>query len=259
MTLVSRYDPYEATALARAGLSLELMANAHPPVEYLIGSLEFAGQRFAVSPATLIPRIESEQLVGMVLETIKSKFAHWQQLSILDLGCGSGALGLSVGLQAPSRPKLQFTLADVSPAALQVARHNHRRLWPSHSPHQVRFRRSWLWRQLRFGAPYQIVIANLPYIPTPRLAHLDASVVQHEPTLALDGGPDGLSLIRQFVQQAHHFTSQETLLFLEVDDSHRQPVLQQLAAPHWQVTTLQDFQGKNRFAILSRDRSGGAS
>jgi release factor glutamine methyltransferase len=251
------FTPYERTHLARHGISEQLLTDSGTiPVEYVTGHVDFAGLTFAVTPEVLIPRVESEELVVMASEWAQELAQQLQTpVTIADVGTGSGALGLSIWHDLTQK-KVPHTvwLSDVSPAALAVAIENQRRLQQVVAlaeglhPQPVTFLESDLLTAYPPTWKADVIVANLPYIPESRLRHLPESVRTHEPLQALNGGHDGLRLISQLLDQAHHRLHAHGTLFLEVDDTHTQRALSQLH-PGWDLTLLMDQSGRNRFAM----------
>ncbi len=154
------------------------------PIAYIVGRRAFRQIDVTVDPSVLIPRPETELLVEVGLGLPPGA-------RVLDLATGSGAVALAL---ADERPDLQITGSDISAAALAVARANAERLGLS---------ASWRLADLLSGlaGPWDAILANLPYIPTAVLPGLEPEVARHEPRLALDGGEDGLALIRRLVDQ----------------------------------------------------------
>jgi len=157
------------------------------PLEYVLGHTTFAGHRIEVSPAVLIPRPETEILLEEVMKLIDPA-----GLPVLDVGTGSGILPLAL---AKKFPGLEIVAVDISPAALAQARKN-----LAEVPN-VRLIESDLLSDPSLPARFQIIVANLPYIPSGDIPRLMREV-QHEPKLALDGGPDGLDLVRRLITES---------------------------------------------------------
>jgi release factor glutamine methyltransferase len=157
------------------------------PLEYVLGHTTFAGHRIEVSPDVLIPRPETEILLDEV-----GKLIDPAGLPVLEVGTGSGILALAL---AKKFPALEIIAVDLSPAALAVARRNLAGV--SH----VRLVESDLLADSSLPERFQLIVANLPYIPAGDLPSLMREV-RHEPKLALDGGPDGLDVVRRLVQQS---------------------------------------------------------
>lgn len=157
---------------------------AREPFAYITGHREFFGIEFAVGPDTLIPRPETELLVELALEELRTA----PGATVADIGTGSGAVAVSVSVHAPQATVIGV---DVSPGALRVATGNAAR----HRAN-VHFVRADLTRAIR---ACDIIVANLPYIPTDAIAGLEPEVRDWEPRLALDGGRDGLDLVRGLI------------------------------------------------------------
>jgi len=156
---------------------------AGEPAHHLTGSCEFWVRDFAVSPAVLVPRPETELLVEVALELPVSRTAR-----VLDVGTGSGCIAVTL---AAERPRWRVTAVDRSEAALAVARRN-----ADDNGVEIDVRLG----NLTAGVepPWDLVVANLPYIPTADLEGLPMEVA-HDPVSALDGGADGLDLVRRLV------------------------------------------------------------
>lgn len=156
---------------------------AGEPAEHLTGECRFWGREFVVSPAVLVPRPETELAIQVALELPLSPTAR-----VLDLGTGSGCIAVSL---AAERPKWRVSAVDVSPEALAVARTNATRQHVEIDFHEADLTST-------MDPPWDLVVANLPYIPTGDLEALPREV-RHDPPSALDGGPDGLDLVRRLL------------------------------------------------------------
>lgn len=156
---------------------------AGEPAHHLTGECEFWGRSFRVSPAVLVPRPETELLVQVALGLPLNP-----QAKVLDVGTGSGCIAVTL---AAERPRWRVEAVDRSTEALEIARANAER----HNV-EVVFHEGDLTTSM--APPWDLVVANLPYIPTGDLAHLPVEV-GHDPVTALDGGPDGLDLVRRLV------------------------------------------------------------
>ena len=174
------------------------------PLPYLTGRQEFFGLEFTVSPQVLIPRPETELLVEHALNYLR---AHPTCRLAADVGTGSGCIAVTL---AHHIPDLSLLAVDRSAAALHIARQNAQH-W------QVSERIHWLQSNLlsAVSARLDLLCANLPYIPTHKLAGL--RVAQHEPVLALDGGADGLDLIHTLLTQAARCLAPAGLILLEIE------------------------------------------
>jgi release factor glutamine methyltransferase len=171
------------------------------PIAYLTGVREFWSLEFNVSPATLIPRPETELLVEKALAHIPQD-AEW---TIADLGTGGGAIALAL---AKERPRCRIIATDISPAALEVARSNAAKFNLTH----VEFREG-SWFEPLTDTKLDMIVSNPPYVRT-NDPHLEQGDVRFEPELALAAGPEGLDAIRQIAFSAReHLNPAAWLLF----------------------------------------------
>lgn len=172
------------------------------PIAYLLGEREFYGLSFKVTPATLIPRPETELLVELALQRIPGR----DGCRVLDLGTGSGAIALSI---AHARPDAEIVAVDVSNAALEVAQFNAQRLRPDN----VRWLHSDWFSALR-GERFDIIVSNPPYVAIGD-THLTFGDVRFEPRAALASGVDGLEDIRRIVARSRDHLNSNGWLLLE--------------------------------------------
>lgn len=204
------------------------------PVAYLMGYREFYGHRFAVGPGALVPRPESEFLVDAALEHLTDGDL------VVDIGTGSGCIGLSIAAERPDNPVL---LSDISEGALTTARRNAEAL---SLPNITVKKADLLPDEGVFSSRQTIVVANLPYVSD--AAYGVNPDLRHEPALALQGGPDGLDVIRRLFTQLKHRNFQPKALLLEIDPAQVAAVTE-LA---WgEVMFLRDLSGKKRVAVLT--------
>lgn len=169
------------------------------PVAYLTGHREFFGRDFAVSPAVLIPRPETELLVEIALGRLPDAGR------ILDLGTGSGCVAVTLALESP---RSEVSAVDISDAALDMARGNAEQLGA-----RIRFLRS-DWFSSVAGERFDIIVTNPPYVAATD-AHLDAGDLRYEPAAALASGLDGLEAIRRIIIAAPEFLAPGGQLWLE--------------------------------------------
>ena len=256
---------YEKNHLLRAGISpTEIDRYGEMPVEYITGKVEFLGKEFSVSPAVLIPRVETEELVELIWQDLSNRADQVNQadlakqshqlepLQLIEIGTGSGVIGLSLAsLLEQQQLAFQLTLTDLSHSALEVAKLNFQNLFDNQLNHgQLSFKQTDLLAEIDRVNNFDYIIANLPYVPTTRLNQLDSSVKDFEPLKALDGGETGLRLITQLLHLAKHYLKKTGKIYLEVDDTHTQSVLEQIS-PDFEIKVKLDQFGKNRFAIAT--------
>jgi release factor glutamine methyltransferase len=206
----------------------------HVPLAYLLNEWDFLDMTLTVTPDVLIPRPETEELFQWVAGE------HRVEGALADVGTGAGGLALAAARQWP---RVRVTAIDLSAAALAVARWNARR-------HGVEERIEFRQADLLEGVNVRslgVVVANLPYVATGDLSDLAPDVLK-EPRRALDGGPDGLSVIRRLIPQAYGALEQGGRLFLEVGQGQAMAVGQAVTqAGFSDVSIVRDFAGIDRF------------
>lgn len=187
------------------------------PVQYITGEQEFMGIPFLVNENVLIPRQDTETLVEEALSEIEKETGSGRTprggYQILDLCCGSGAIGVSLG-KLLNHAKV--TATDISKKALEVAEQNAKNAGVGK---KIKFVESNLFATLRKGirgSKYHLIISNPPYIESEVIPTLQREVREHEPMIALDGGPDGLNFYRRIVEEAPDYLKKGGLLMLEI-------------------------------------------
>jgi release factor glutamine methyltransferase len=179
----------------------------HQPVWQIVGKVEFWNMEFFVDNNVLVPRPETEFLVEGVLEIIKKKFSEQDKLKIVDIGTGSGPIAISIKKELPLA---QVFASDISAAALKVAQSN-----ANHNNAEVAFKEGPLFVPWK-GQKFDVICANLPYIPTEEMASLSMDVHHYEPRIALEGGPGGLVIYKEFLKMAPSFINKGGFLACEI-------------------------------------------
>lgn len=204
------------------------------PVQYLLGKAAFFGHEFSVDPAVLIPRPETEELVEWIL----ADFPQNEPLKAVDVGTGSGAIGISLKL---ARPSWQLTLTDLSGAALQIAQKNAQQLLAE----VVTIEGDLLQPLL---GKYDLIISNPPYIAENERPLMDRSVLEHEPAMALFAAENGLKIYRRLAKQLAAKLTDNGRLYVEIGFQQAVAVKkifhQQL--PTAKITVKKDITGKDR-------------
>jgi release factor glutamine methyltransferase len=177
------------------------------PLQHLLGNVQFLDLEIVCDHRALIPRPETECLVDQILK----RYQALPPKRVLDLCCGSGCIGLTV---AKHWPDCEVILTDVSEDALDLARYNCERL----ALHQVKIIRSDLFETI--VGRFDLMISNPPYIPSAEILELSREV-KNDPHLALDGGDDGLDIVRKISQQVESYLDEGGSLIMEVGhDQH---------------------------------------
>ena len=209
------------------------------PLPYVLGEWDFYQLTFKVSPDVLIPRPETEGLVERALDWLKKNPGR---RDCLEIGTGSGCIAIAL---ANNLPDLRITASDISENALELARRN---ACFYEVEDQILFHKSDLLEGIEDN--FDLVIANLPYIPTEKLLNL--KVFQSEPRLALDGGPDGLSLITTSLEGVRALLKPRAVLLLELDEDHGQKACEIALNffPRAEIQVEQDLSGLDRYLII---------
>jgi release factor glutamine methyltransferase len=214
------------------------------PLAYILGHWEFYGINLLVTPAVLIPRPETETLVEHAL-FLALMGIETPQLAIADAGTGSGAIAISMAIHLPAA---RIHALDASDGALDVASYNVR----AHNvADRVKLGKGDLLEPLT--DPVDLIVANLPYIPSKRIATLQPEI-QWEPREALDGGPDGLDPIRRLLSQAPGKLKDQGIILLELDPE-QVPVVEELVQrclPEATTSVEQDLARLDRILVINR-------
>ncbi|WP_069166310.1 putative protein N(5)-glutamine methyltransferase [Nocardia altamirensis] len=213
-------------AAAEHGADLEALVTqrvAGTPLEYLLGWAEFHGIRVTVAPGVFVPR---QRTVFLVDEAAALARANTRHSVVVDMCCGSGALGLALAtvLAAEDRP-VTLAAADIDPAAVDCARRN---LTTLGAPVYEGDLFDPLPEELR--GCIDILLANTPYVPSAMIAHLPPEARDHEPHSALDGGPDGLDVFRRVVTGASSWLAPGGHLLVEASEHQAEQALAELRA-----------------------------
>lgn len=219
---------------------------AGEPLPYILGHWEFFGMDFDITPDVLIPRPETEL---MVEKAIKWLSALAERRTVADIGTGSGIIAASIAMHVPSA---RILATDISRAALKVAKHNAEKF---HAHHRIDFLQCDLLPQHIDSLPtdyhFDLICANLPYIPTETMRSLP--IYGREPTLALDGGEDGLDLYRRLLDVAPEWLSPHGIILLEIEATQGIKALN-LAADSFSEASIslhQDLAGRDRLLEIS--------
>lgn len=206
------------------------------PLAYIVGWQDFRGLRLKVDKRVLVPRPETEELAGLGAEFLKTRKG---ELSALDYGAGSGAIGLWLASEFPG---LKVTCAEKSARAIKCAEANARDLGLAA---RVKFVRASTLAPVK--GPFDLIVSNPPYIPTGVIPGLAPEVLS-EPKMALDGGADGLDVAGMLLRLAPHRLKKGGAMILEVGEAQAKVLLARMPAAVWKEKKLySDLSGIERF------------
>ncbi len=228
---------------------------ANEPMAYILGHKEFYGLSFKTDNRALIPRWESECLVQAAVDWLKTQD---KPCVVAEIGTGCGAIVIAL---AHTLPEHTYTATELSKEALALAQANANLLLkqsPLSHLDPITFLQGDLGQPLltkEYVGKVDLLVANLPYIPTDLLVSLDPTITYYEPRLALEGGATGIELYKQFMPQAKELLAPGGLLLCEHEFDHGEAMRQlaQVSFPEATITTKQDYLGHDRF--LSCEKS----
>ncbi|WP_261116466.1 peptide chain release factor N(5)-glutamine methyltransferase [Streptococcus mitis] len=209
----------------------------HKPAQYIIGQADFYGMQLNVDERVLIPRPETEELVELILAENPET-----NLSVLDIGTGSGAIALAL---AKNRPDWSVTAADISQDALDVASEN-----VKNQNLQIFFKKSDCFTEI--SEKYDIIVSNPPYISREDESEVGLNVLHSEPHLALFVDEDGLAIYRRIAEDAKDYLKDGGKIYLEIGYKQGQsvPELFRKHFPEKRVRTLKDQFGQDRMVVV---------
>ena len=210
---------------------------AHIPAQYIIGQAEFFGMQLKVDERVLIPRLETEELVELILA--ENPEGH---LKVLDIGTGSGAIALAL---AKDRSDWTITAADISQDALDLASENAERL-----DLEISFIKSDCFSEI--CSKYDIIVSNPPYISRADEVEVGLNVLHSEPHLALFADEDGLAIYRRIAEDSKDYLNDGGKIYLEIGYKQGQsvPALFMENLPEKRVRTLKDRFGQDRMVVI---------
>lgn len=210
---------------------------AHKPAQYIIGQADFYGMQLTVDERVLIPRPETEELVELILTENPEK-----NLSVLDIGTGSGAIALAL---SKNRPDWSVTAADISQEALDIASEN-----AKNQNLQIFLKKSDCFTEI--SEKYDIIVSNPPYISREDESEVGLNVLYSEPHLALFADENGLAIYRRIAEDAKDYLKDGGKIYLEIGYKQGQsvPDLFRKHLPDKRVRTLRDQFGQDRMVVV---------
>lgn len=211
------------------------------PLAYILGNQQFMGWQLNSDERALIPRPETEQLVELVVKNIKE--FKLEDGKYLEIGTGAGPIALALKKYFP---EADIIATDVSTEALELAEENRALLKVD-----VQFIESDLFSDVP-KEKYNLIVANLPYVPTQKLQFVSEQILDWEPMVAIEAETDGLQYIRPFIEKLPHFLAKNGIAAIEMWHTHADPVkeLAKQFLPHHEVIIEKDLAGFDRFAFF---------
>ncbi len=224
------------------------------PLQYLVGTQQFWGLEFIVTPDVLIPRPETENLVEEVIRLANNIGQKTQECTILDIGTGCGCIAVAL---SKAIPHARILATDISAKALTIARRNAKRLGVGE---RIGFLKGDLFKPLKKHSVGKVdmIVSNPPYVASGELQTLAPEVKDHEPRIALDGGSDGLDLCKRILREAPDYLDRGGTLAMEIGYRQARPlrawIHRQSASGGlpWEVRFKHDLAGIERVAILTK-------
>ena len=211
------------------------------PLQYVIGNVNFLGNKFIINKNVLIPRFETEELVDYTSNYSKELFTD--PVEIIDLGCGSGVIGLSLSKKIPTK---SVDLIDISEEALEVAKENAKRLNIN-----ANFIHSDMWKNI--NKKYDIIISNPPYIKTDE--EIEDIVKNNEPHIALYAGEDGLDCYRKIIKGIKDHSKERCLIALEIGFNQANDILKLIEEEldNIKIEVKKDMSEKERMIFIFKN------
>lgn len=219
------------------------MLRENKPIQYIMENVNFYGNKFYINENVLIPRFETEELVENTLKLLDEKFKN-KKLNIIDLGCGSGVIGLTLKRKLPSS---NVTLIDISDKAIEIARRNSKDLNV-----EVTFIKNDFLDGI--NKKFNCIISNPPYIKTNE--EIEEIVKNNEPHLALYAGEDGLDCYRKIIKNIKNNLEDEYLIALEIGNTQKDAVIKLINTyldDEPLIIAKKDMQGRDRMIFVIKN------
>tara|TARA_Y100001934_G_scaffold282582_1_gene397002 strand:- start:692 stop:1552 length:861 start_codon:yes stop_codon:yes gene_type:complete len=242
--LLNTRDKFPNTLHERVRSILE-RRRIHEPLQHILGSVSFCGIEIEVTPDALIPRPETELLAEAAWIWLNDRSPNARR--VLDIGTGTGCIPIAITRNCPTA---EVHAVDISNPALSLARRNAAR----NDCTKIQFFESDLFAGLT-DQHFDLIVSNPPYIPTAEIETLDIEVRNYDPTLALDGGDDGLDFYRRIANEVPRYLCADGILMCEFGDGQSHALAKMFTSGSGKVGIEQDLTGRDRFfrATFNRD------
>lgn len=215
---------------------------SHEPLQYIVGFSEFMNARISVNEDVLIPRLETEQLVEIILDDYQED----NEINILDIGTGSGCIPIALKME---RPSWQISGIDISEEALEVAQNN-----AEQNDVEVSFKRGDILspETIEIAAPLDIIVSNPPYIKPEEKEALEPQVREYEPHVALFFD-DIETMYKNIIHYASQHLAAEGVLYLEIHERYAPEILDLFDSKRWNASLKEDYDKKPRFIVAHQN------
>ena len=240
-TIYNRYeDEVDIAATEQMARAVQLRLKGQP-LSYITGNQAFMGWKLKSDNRALIPRPETEQLCELLVREIQKR--HLQNGQFLEIGTGAGPIAIALKKHCP---QAEVTATDVSEEALELAEENAQMLKV-----EINFLQSDLFASVE-KKKFDVIVANLPYVPTQKLNFVSDQILDWEPMVAIEAGEDGMKYITPFLEQAKEYLADNGIIAIEFWHTHGDPVrdIVEKELPNYEVEILKDLAGFDRFAII---------
>ena len=225
------------------------------PIQYILGKWDFLDFTLNIKSPCLCPRPETEELVQLVIDhisTLQQQQQQQQSVRVLDVGCGTGAIGIALAKYFGST-KIQVVAVDISNVAVEVTQQNAQQILSSSTENDYfKVIKSSAKEYIPEEQKFDVIVSNPPYIPKDHMKTLSKDVLNHEDYYALCGGIDGMDVIRDIITNLPNWTSSGCSCWMEVDPSHPSLLQEYLCSQESveYVDTYKDLSGFDRFVQL---------
>lgn len=215
------------------------------PLQYILKSQEFMGLEFKVDKGVLVPRPDTEILVERIIEICKDRYSDRDEIRILEIGTGSGAIAISLAHYLENAVVYAVDVDDVPyETAVENAKKNN-------LENRTIFLKGDLFEPIKKieEQTFEIIVSNPPYIRTDEIEDLQIEVATHEPKLALDGGVDGLDFYRAISEESINHIASDGVLAYEIGHDQARDVSKLIEADYTDIEIIKDYGGNDRVVI----------
>lgn len=225
-------------------------SSGNSPMEYILGKAAFMGNEFVCTSDTLIPTEDTDLLVLVAADYVQRKSKAGTTCAVIEIGTGCGNIAVSLALQVENA---RILASDISPDAIAVAQRNVDKFQVGEKVSLFCGDMFAPFRDPRYQGAIDMVICNPPYIPTTSLCKLSAEIVDHEPLIALDGGPYGIDAYKNLIAGAREFLSPDGMLLFEIGE-RQEKFVERLFARNGGYRGMVTFKKHDKIRVMGAER-----